>query len=64
MRTTGSIVGKGVGVGSGVLVGVGPGVLDGAAVGRGPGSGSAWQAEMTNMIHSQAIFLVEFMQTL
>jgi hypothetical protein len=66
IRTTGSMVGKGVGVGRGVLVGVGPGVFVGSAVGRGRGTGSGndWQAESAKRIHNQANFLVGFMKTL
>jgi len=51
------MVGNGVGVGNGVLVGVGPGVLVGVTVEiDGRGIGKAWQAEIIQAIHSQAIF--------
>src|SRR5215208_4768001 len=62
IRTTGSMVGKGVGEGTRVGVGGGPGVLVGAAVGResGTGNGNAWQAEITNTQPSQASFLVKY----
>src|ERR671924_1722449 len=64
IRTTGSVVGKGVGEGKGVGVGGGPWVLVGATVGRGreTGRGKFWQAEITSIMPSQAIFFVKFMQ--
>jgi hypothetical protein len=58
------MVGKGVEVGRGVLVGAGPGVLLGVTVAMGSGIGKDWQAARTNIIHSQANFLVEFIRTL
>jgi hypothetical protein len=65
MRTTGSIVGKGVAVGNGVLVGAGPAVFVGVTVEmEGMEIGNAWQAESTQAIHNQAIFLVRCIQTL
>src|SRR5512134_1035506 len=64
IRTTGSIVGKGVGEGKGVGVGGGPWVFVGAAVGRERGIGKDWQAEITNTKPSPANFFVRFIQTL
>src|SRR5215216_6461135 len=66
IRTTGSMVGKGVGEGARVGVGGGPCVLVGAAVekGSGTGRGKFWQAVITKVKPSQASFLVKFIPTL
>jgi hypothetical protein len=39
-------------------------VLVGVTVAMGSGIGNDWQAARRNTIHSQPIFLIEFMQTL